>query len=70
MPQLDSDLPQRHQMQHDRPNAGRAKSGPAFLFDLDGTWWIVCTSTSWPGGRLSRWLASNWRCGVSTDAWG
>jgi hypothetical protein len=26
-----------HQAKHDRPNAGRAKSASAFLFDLDGT---------------------------------
>ncbi len=37
MPELDSDFPPRHQALRDRPNAGRAKGGPAFLFDLDGT---------------------------------
>ncbi len=37
MPQLDPEFPSRHQAPHDRPNAGRARSGPAFLFDLDGT---------------------------------
>ncbi len=37
MPQLDPDFPPRHQAPSDRPNAGRAKGGPAFLFDLDGT---------------------------------
>ncbi len=37
MPQLDADLPPRGQALGDRPNAGRTKRGPAFLFDLDGT---------------------------------
>ena len=37
MSQLDADLPLRHQARGDRPTAGKANGGPAFLFDLDGT---------------------------------
>ena len=37
MPQLGSAIPPRGQTLGDRPNAGRAKRGPGFLFDLDGT---------------------------------
>lgn len=37
MPQPEADLLTRPPALGDHPNAGRAKGGPAFLFDLDGT---------------------------------
>ncbi|CAE6710348.1 hypothetical protein NSPZN2_11182 [Nitrospira defluvii] len=35
----------------------------AFLFDLDGTWWIASTSMCWPGVKPLRQPASNCRSG-------
>ncbi len=37
MPQPEADLLTRPAALGDHPNAGRAKGGPAFVFDLDGT---------------------------------